>query len=99
MNLSKAQEDVVREILREVFGNKPVEAYLFGSRVDGTATKASDLDILLKGPQPIPLKTMALLREKFEESNLPFRVDLLDDHTLSPEFRARIMTTSRRLIF
>ena len=98
MTLTKGQEDLVRNILCEVFGIEPVEVYLFGSRVDGTATRASDLDILLRGSQPIALKTMALLREKFEDSVLPFRVDLVDDRTLSPEFRTRIMACSRRLV-
>jgi len=33
---------------------------------------------------------MLAIREDFEESDLPFRVDILDWHTISAEFKANI---------
>ncbi len=51
---------------------------LFGSRARGDARRASDIDLALIAPQPIALADMALLREALDESNIPFRVDLVD---------------------
>lgn len=63
------------------------EVRVFGSRYKGTATPASDLDLAVVGAQPLHWKTLARLRAALEDSNLPFRVDVLDWHTLTPEFR------------
>lgn len=63
------------------------EARVFGSRYKWTASDASDLDIALVGPGKLPWKTLARLNAALEDSSLPFRVDVLDWHTISPEFR------------
>ena len=62
----------------------------FGSRVKGAAEKYSDLDLVFLSPKKLPRKTLVLLKEAFEESDLPFRVDVLDWHTISNEFRKLI---------
>lgn len=66
----------------------------FGSRVSGTFKKWSDLDLAIRGAQALPLSTLASLAEAFEESELPWKVDLVDRHTISDEF-ARIIDQSR----
>ena len=63
------------------------EVRAFGSRVCGTARDYSDLDLAVVGEKKLDFDTMRLLKEAFEESNLPFRVDLLDWHALSANFR------------
>ncbi len=50
----------------------------------------SDLDLALISAQPLTTRTLALLADALEESDLPIRVDLIDWHSASPEFRARI---------
>lgn len=87
--LTDQEREIVRTLLRRHLP-EGVEAFVFGSRVDQTAVSTSDLDILLKGPGPIDLKVMALLRESFEESALPFRVDILDEHAMSDRMRRNI---------
>jgi len=42
------------------------------------------------GDEPLNLAQIAELREAFQESALPFKVDLLDGHAVSPSFRAVI---------
>lgn len=61
--------------------------YVFGSRAKGTQKRFSDLDLCFKGNTPIPDAVIAELEEKFSESNLPFKVDIIDYHTISPSFR------------
>lgn len=68
-----------------------VEARAFGSRVVGTPKDYSDLDLALVGPAKLEPAVMANLREAFEESDIPFRVDVLDWHTISKEFQAVIL--------
>lgn len=79
---------MVREILNRHLSGR--EARVFGSRITGTCKPYSDLDIALVGPEPVAPVVMDRLREDFQQSDLPFRVDLIDWQAISPEFRAVI---------
>ena len=63
------------------------EARIFGSRFSGTAKRYSDLDIALVGREKLDWRVMAAIKEEFQESELPFRVDILDWNNTSAEFR------------
>lgn len=63
------------------------EIRIFGSRANGRAKPWSDLDIAIVGPARIDDDTMRLMREAFEDSDLPFRVDVVDWHAISDAFR------------
>jgi len=67
-----------------------IEVRAFGSRVLGTARPHSDLDLAIVAEGPLPLATLGRLQEAFEESDLTFRVDLVDWHSISPSFRQLI---------
>lgn len=68
-----------------------VQVGVFGSRVEPERVKPmSDLDLVLEGPAPLPLSLMAELREAFDESVLPFKVDLVDRCCVDPAFGAVI---------
>ena len=80
---------IVKNILNKyVHGN---EVYIFGSRANGKAKSTSDLDLLIKGKAPIPLGILAYIRYDFSESNLPYKVDVIDWSVLSDNFRETIM--------
>ncbi|MDD2889335.1 MAG: restriction endonuclease subunit S [bacterium] len=79
-------------IIKNIF-HKYVPKYevrAFGSRVTWTAKDYSDLDLVILGKAKIPDKIFLNLKEAFQESNLPFRVDVLDWQRISPEFRTNI---------
>lgn len=63
---------------------------VFGSRVQGTAKPFSDLDLAIMGDEPLDFRTHAALKDAFAESNLPFRVDLVDWATTSDIFKGII---------
>jgi predicted nucleotidyltransferase len=63
------------------------EVWAFGSRVGGTARAFSDLDLAIVGHQPISAAVLADLREAFRESDLPFKVDVVDWATTQEHFR------------
>jgi predicted nucleotidyltransferase len=79
---------IVQNILREHAADCEVRA--FGSRYKWTAKKYSDLDIAIVGKSKLSLARTGALRDAFEESDLPFRVDILDWHSISKEFQAII---------
>jgi type I restriction enzyme S subunit len=74
LNLSEVELSIVRKILKEKIPNTVVEAY--GSRVDGTNKKFSDLDLIIYLDPLENIDKFAILREAFDESNLPFTVDI-----------------------
>jgi len=65
--------------------------WAFGSRVTGTAKPFSDLDLVIRTEQPLPLEKLAALNDAFDESDLTIRVDLLDWAATSATFREIIL--------
>lgn len=55
-----------------------------------TAKPYSDLDLAIIGESALPLSLMAAMEHDFTESDLPFKVDLVDWASTSPAFRAII---------
>lgn len=79
---------IVREILREHVPRCRVWA--FGSRATGKAKRFSDLDLAIGCDQPISIDLGAALAEAFSESDLPWKVDIVDLSTVDPSFRKLI---------
>lgn len=84
---------IVRNVLREYLPPN-VNAWVFGSRANWTATDSSDLDLALKGDSRLGRKTMGALEDAFEDSSLPYTVDVIDLNRISDSFR-RIVEAQR----
>ena len=67
-----------------------LDVWAFGSRAKWTAKSHSDLDLALIGSEPLSLEKLAFLKEAFDESALPFRVDIVDWGSTSESFRKLI---------
>ncbi len=80
--------EIVKQILAEHVPECEVRA--FGSRATWTAMEYSDLDLVVVGDGPLDWRTMGRLKEAFEESRLPVRVDVLDWHSILDGFKAKI---------
>jgi type I restriction enzyme S subunit len=91
---------IVRAILLRHLPGR--EVWAFGSRVaakGGNRVKQfSDLDMAVKGDQPLPLHTLSTLTDDFRESDLPYKVDIVDWATTSARFRAIIESSHIVLI-
>lgn len=85
----------VKEILNKYLPD--CEVWVFGSRVRKKHHPYSDLDLLLHRKTPISLLTLSHLSEDFAESDLPFRIDLVDWHRITEEFRNSIREHCERL--
>ena len=85
IDISPEEWDIVSHILQTHIPNK--EVWAFGSRVTGKAKLYSDLDLVILGETPLSLDLLATLAHEFTESDLPFKVDLVDWATTSVNFR------------
>ena len=83
---------IIRKILKEYLPHATVWA--FGSRAQGTQKEYSDLDLAIIHPEPLNAKLLAKLHLAFEESDLPFKVDVMEFVSASPRFRD-IITSSK----
>ena len=85
IDLSPRNLEIVKRVLRDHVPGCEVRA--FGSRAKWTAKDYSDLDLAVVSESEIGDDTLARLREAFEDSSLPMRVDVLDWQSTSPAFR------------
>ena len=77
--------EIVRQILERHVPAR--EVWAFGSRAKGSAKPFSDLDLIVLGEQPLSLSILAELADDFSESDLPFKVDIVDWATTGERFR------------
>ncbi|MBS4026156.1 MAG: nucleotidyltransferase domain-containing protein [Clostridia bacterium] len=89
IKLSKNDLQIVKTIFKNHVPN--FEVFVFGSRVNGNIHDHSDLDIALKGPDKIDLLLLADIKDEFQNSDVPFRVDIIDFNRVSPEFQKVIL--------
>ena len=87
---------IVQEILR---AHLPVgfKVWVFGSRANWTTKDSSDLDLAVEGVASLDHGVMVGLEIAFEESNLPYTVDVVDLNAVSPGFK-RIVEDQRVLL-
>ena len=86
---------IVRNILQQHAAGH--EVWAFGSRAKGTAKPYSDLDLAIITTEPLSLKQGAALADAFVDSELPWRVDIVDWSTTDPAFR-RIIERDRLVV-
>lgn len=89
LQLSIGQWQQVQRILQRLLAGYPVWA--FGSRAAGRGKTYSDLDLVIVSTEPLPLALLAEVSEAFSESDLPWKVDVVDWATTSETFRQRIL--------
>ena len=88
IDLTPSHEEAIRNILKKHIPD--TEVWAFGSRVRWTAKDTSDLDLVIASDEKTPSKVMTLLKLDFEDSELPFKVDVLDWQRISEEFQGII---------
>lgn len=93
IDLRPDHRKIVNDILREHLA-PGVTVWVFGSRAEWTTKDSSDLDLALEGDGPLDPQTVMALELAFEESLLPFRVDVVDLYSVDESFR-RIVRRSR----
>ncbi len=77
--------EIVRDILKKRVPQ--YEVWAFGSRAKWNAKPYSDLDLAIITDKPLSLAVSAALADDFSESDLPWKVDVVDWATTSESFR------------
>jgi type I restriction enzyme S subunit len=85
IDISPENWRIVRDILQRYVPDR--EVWAFGSRAKWTAKEFSDLDIAIIGDKPLSIALTADMREAFQESALPFKVDIVDWANITPSFQ------------
>jgi predicted nucleotidyltransferase len=89
IDLSRDELSLVCAILRARLP-AGVRVSVFGSRATATARRYSDLDLALDGEGPLEPDVIGDLCEALSESDLPYKVDVIDLRSVDPAFRALI---------
>ena len=79
--------DEVREILYQFLDPEKDKAFIFGSWAVGNERPFSDIDIGILSKRSMPRDMLSDLKEAFEESNLPYTVEVVDFSTVSEKFK------------
>lgn len=85
IDITAGQWHIVHSILQAHVPEHTVWA--FGSRAKKTAKKYSDLDLAVITDTPLDLDTLAALTTDFSESDLPWKVDILDWASIDSSFQ------------
>lgn len=90
IDLQTSQIDLTKAILRQCL---PVGSlvYVFGSRAKGKARQTSDLDLAIDAHRKLTLSEEIALKEAFDESDMPMKVDVVDLNAVSDTFRQMIL--------
>lgn len=81
---------LIKKILREHLPQN-AKIWVFGSRASGNAKKFSDLDLCIDIlSEPLADSLKADLTEAFSESDIPYRIDIVDWNGITDAFRKQI---------
>ncbi len=72
------------------------DVYIFGSRARGDHQKFSDIDLLIDAPTDLSALTSSL-SEQLEQSNFPFKVDLVSVRDLAPSYQPSVLRDRKKL--
>lgn len=94
IKLTPNEAEIVAKILQDHVADRAV--WVFGSRIGDNPKPYSDLDLVVTG-EKLPAHTLAALNDAFDESDLPFQVDVVEWATTSEAFR-RIIAAKYEVI-
>lgn len=80
--------EIVARILSKHLDLSEVTVYVFGSRAKQTAKRRSDLDLAIESlKKPLSYSTIIAIKNDFEDSVLPYTVDVVDLNSIDPHFK------------
>ena len=73
----------------------------YGSRVDGSAHQASDLDLMIKTPddQKLLITQLIEFKEALRQSNIPILIDVFDWHKTPQTFKDTLNNTKCETLY
>lgn len=89
IDLESKYFDIITQILRQCLPPQ-AKIWFFGSRTQGRSKPFSDVDILIDLGIPLSLAQLSELNMAFDESLLPYKVDIADAWTINESFKLAI---------
>lgn len=81
--------ELIKQILKTFVPDASI--YVFGSRAKNCAKPYSDLDLAIDlNGQKFDLSALAKLKSAFEQTTIPYTIDIVDLNGISDEFRNNI---------
>ena len=77
---------IVQDILNKTLSSD-VKVWVYGNRAKWATLDSSDLDLALEGTGKIDNNTISQLEHDFEESDIPYKVDIVDIAVVQPFFK------------
>jgi uncharacterized protein len=81
----------LKSFIIEFFKEENVIVILFGSRARGDNSRVSDIDIGILPKNRLDRKKLVLLKEKIDNLNFPYTVDVVDLSKVSKAFREKAL--------
>jgi len=83
--------ETVKSLILDIFKDEKVSIILFGSRAKGNFYYNSDIDIGILPENGYDRRKMTVTREKLEELNIPYKVDVVDLSEVSESFKENVL--------
>lgn len=85
INLDTNSKNIISCILNKNLSPQ-IKVYVFGSRAKCTSKQYADLDLALESDEIIDSTIIDKLHIEFEDSMLPFKVDIIDLKNIDEDF-------------
>lgn len=86
MEIEEVKKEIVK-ILKSELATTDFSAFFFGSRVMGTYTATSDLDVGIEGVTAVPDSIMRSIKTRFASLPTLYTIDVIDFSMISEDFK------------
>ncbi len=90
MDIEHYPKETLKKDLKRIIGKHlslaDCQVFFFGSRVAGNFRERSDIDIGIEGSKPIPIETLARIKEEVLELPILYKIDIVDFRSADKDF-------------
>src|SRR3989344_2679852 len=83
--------NTIKTIVNSYLPDNSYQAFIFGSRATNNNRLFSDIDLGILGSKPLPTKNYVNLVQAFEDSDIPYRTDVVDFTSVSDKFKEQAL--------
>ncbi len=95
--MDKTEKKIKKIILENIDDGKKYRLFIFGSRASGQPRKYSDYDVGIEGKEVIPFAMLAKIKIALNDSDLPYKIDVVDFSAVSKKFRDQALINIKKL--
>lgn len=86
MEIEEVKKNIIA-VLKNELANSDFSAFFFGSRITGTNTATSDLDVGIEGSAPVPENIFRSIKARCEGIPTLYKIDVVDFSQLGDDFK------------